>query len=311
MSIKQEIDNYLKGLTKTRLIGLIHSLAEEFPRMGQSLADRTRHTDGGARSLVIIMICGFFVGMVLSLQAINALEQFGASDQVSLLVGKSLFRELGPVLTALLFAGRAGTSVTASDVVIATGGYTSPLVPALHKSFLPIATYVMLTQANPELISTAVKTTSAILDDRRASDYYRVVDDGRRLLWGGRITTRTAEPRSLACLLHKSMSATYPQLNELQVDYAWSGLMSYARHQMPQIGRLANGMWHCTAFGGHGMNTTAIGGRVIAVGITGHSDRYQRFAPFGLAPTFGALGRAAVQGAYWRCQLADWWRERD
>ena len=49
------------------------------------------------------MICGFFVGMVLSLQAINALEQFGASDQVSLLVVKSLFRELGPVLTALLF----------------------------------------------------------------------------------------------------------------------------------------------------------------------------------------------------------------
>jgi phospholipid/cholesterol/gamma-HCH transport system permease protein len=67
----------------------------------------------GARSLVIIMICGFFVGMVLSLQAINALEIIGAADQVSLLVGKSLFRELGPVLTALLFAGRAGTSITA------------------------------------------------------------------------------------------------------------------------------------------------------------------------------------------------------
>lgn len=67
----------------------------------------------GARSLVIIMICGFFVGMVLALQAINALQQFGASDQVSLLVGKSLFRELGPVLTALLFAGRAGTAIAA------------------------------------------------------------------------------------------------------------------------------------------------------------------------------------------------------
>lgn len=67
----------------------------------------------GARSLVIIMICGFFVGMVLALQAISALQQFGASEQVSLLVGKSLFRELGPVLTALLFAGRAGTSVAA------------------------------------------------------------------------------------------------------------------------------------------------------------------------------------------------------
>lgn len=67
----------------------------------------------GARSLVIIMICGFFVGMVLALQAVNALQQFGAADQVGLLVGKSLFRELGPVLTALLFAGRAGTAVAA------------------------------------------------------------------------------------------------------------------------------------------------------------------------------------------------------
>ena len=76
----------------------------------------------GARSLVIIMICGFFVGMVLALQAINALEQFGASDQVSLLVGKSLFRELGPVLTALLFAGRAGTSIAAEiGLMKATG----------------------------------------------------------------------------------------------------------------------------------------------------------------------------------------------
>lgn len=67
----------------------------------------------GARSLVIIMICGFFVGMVIALQAINALQTFGASDQVGLLVGKSLFRELGPVLTALLFAGRAGTAIAA------------------------------------------------------------------------------------------------------------------------------------------------------------------------------------------------------
>lgn len=76
----------------------------------------------GARSLVIIMICGFFVGMVLSLQAINALQMFGASDQVSMLVGKTLFRELGPVLTALLFAGRAGTSIAAElGLMKATG----------------------------------------------------------------------------------------------------------------------------------------------------------------------------------------------
>jgi phospholipid/cholesterol/gamma-HCH transport system permease protein len=95
------------------LLFLFRMLAGLRPRGEQILAILQQTYLIGARSLVIIMICGFFVGMVLSLQAINALEQFGASDQVSLLVGKSLFRELGPVLTALLFAGRAGTSVTA------------------------------------------------------------------------------------------------------------------------------------------------------------------------------------------------------
>ena len=92
------------------LFRMLSGISLSLPQI-QSVAQQTYLI--GARSLVIIMICGFFVGMVLSLQAINALEQFGASDQVSLLVGKSLFRELGPVLTALLFAGRAGTSVTA------------------------------------------------------------------------------------------------------------------------------------------------------------------------------------------------------
>ncbi len=67
----------------------------------------------GAMSLVIIMTCGLFVGMVLALQSYNALSTFGATEKVSTLVALSLFRELGPVITALLFAGRAGTSITA------------------------------------------------------------------------------------------------------------------------------------------------------------------------------------------------------
>ncbi len=201
-------------------------------------------------------------------------------------------------------------TVSARDVVVATGGYTGKLLPVLHRSYLPIATYVMLTEANPELVASAVKTSSAILDDRRASDYYRVVDDGRRLLWGGRITTRTSEPRALSRLLHKSMVSTYPQLKELQVDMAWSGSMSYARHRMPQIGQLLSGLWYCTAFGGHGMSTTAIGGKVVAEAILQQSDRYRHFAPFGLDYTGGLVGRAAVQATYWHYQLMDAWRER-
>ena len=67
----------------------------------------------GARSLVIIVTCGFFVGLVLTLQTYDTLNRFGATDAVGTVLALSLFRELGPVLTAILFAGRAGTSVTA------------------------------------------------------------------------------------------------------------------------------------------------------------------------------------------------------
>ncbi len=200
--------------------------------------------------------------------------------------------------------------ITAREVLVTTGGYTDRLVPELHRAFLPIATYVMISQAAPDLIATAIHTSSAIGDDRRAGDYYRLVDGGKRVLWGGKITTRTTEPRDLGKLLHKTMTDTYPQLSDLQIDTVWTGLMSYARHRMPQIGKLASGLWHCTAFGGHGMNTTAIGGRVIAEGILGQTERYRKFAPFGLDWTGGIAGMAAVQLTYWQYQAMDIWRER-
>ncbi len=200
-------------------------------------------------------------------------------------------------------------AVLAKDVVIATGGYTGRLSPRLHAAYTPIATYVMLTAAAPELIATAIRTTAAIGDRRRAGDYYRLVDGGRRILWGGKITTRTGEPRRLADLLRRTMVSTYPQLADLRVDIAWSGLMAYARHMMPQIGSLAPGLWCCTAFGGHGLNTTAIGGRLTAEAITGQSDRYRLFAPFGLAWNGGPAGRMAVQATYWTLQMQDWLNE--
>ena len=67
----------------------------------------------GARSLAIIAVGGAFVGLVLTLQGYRTLSTFGASDALSTLLGLSLYRELGPVLTALLFIGRAGSSIAA------------------------------------------------------------------------------------------------------------------------------------------------------------------------------------------------------
>ncbi len=67
----------------------------------------------GNYSLVIILVSGLFVGFVLALQGYYVLSRYGSEEAVGIMVALSLLRELGPVVTALLFAGRAGTSLTA------------------------------------------------------------------------------------------------------------------------------------------------------------------------------------------------------
>ena len=68
--------------------------------------------NAGALSLVIIMVCGFFVGAVLGLLGHNILARFNAEDAIGTLVAFALIKQLGPVFTALLFAGRAGTALS-------------------------------------------------------------------------------------------------------------------------------------------------------------------------------------------------------
>ena len=75
----------------------------------------------GNLSLVIIMASGLAVGFVLALQSYYALVTYGAAESLGLLVNLSLVRELGPVVTALLFAGRAGTSLTAEIGLMKAG----------------------------------------------------------------------------------------------------------------------------------------------------------------------------------------------
>ncbi|MDJ0698820.1 MAG: lipid asymmetry maintenance ABC transporter permease subunit MlaE [Woeseiaceae bacterium] len=86
-----------------------HVLFRRFPLVVKQVYN------AGALSLVIIMVCGFFVGAVLGLQGIDVLNVFNAEDAVGVFASFALLKELGPVVTALLFAGRAGTSL-ASEI---------------------------------------------------------------------------------------------------------------------------------------------------------------------------------------------------
>ena len=89
------------------VVGGVPALRTRWPLMVQQMYAV------GVLTLLIILVSGLFVGMVLGLQGYNTLVKFGSEDTLGLLVALSLVRELGPVVTALLFAGRAGSALTA------------------------------------------------------------------------------------------------------------------------------------------------------------------------------------------------------
>jgi phospholipid/cholesterol/gamma-HCH transport system permease protein len=97
---------------------LLRAVPQSLQRFGLVLAQI--HAIGN-RSLVIIMASGLAVGFVLALQMYYALVTYGAAESLGLVVNLALVRELGPVVTALLFAGRAGTSLTAEIGLMKAG----------------------------------------------------------------------------------------------------------------------------------------------------------------------------------------------
>ena len=102
----------------------------------------------GVLSIVIITVCGLAVGMVLGLQGYNTLARFGATNSLGAVVGLSLIRELGPVLTALLAIGRAGSATTAEiGTMVATeqlDGLRMMSIDPVHFIVMPRAAAMMV-----------------------------------------------------------------------------------------------------------------------------------------------------------------------
>ena len=197
----------------------------------------------------------------------------------------------------------SGGRVRAHQIVFCGSAFIGKAFPALARTVLPVATHVAVSAPLGEKLGESIRYAGAIADTRRAGDYYRIVGD--RLLWGGRITTRTAPPSRLKRLIARDLVSVYPQLKGVAMEHAWSGIMGYAIHRMPQIGELRPGVWIASAFGGHGLNTTAIAAELITGAIVENDDRWRLFIPFGLVWAGGPVGRAATQLVYWSMQIRD------
>jgi phospholipid/cholesterol/gamma-HCH transport system permease protein len=94
------------------VIFLVRLLGQSLPALARPRLVVLQIYNAGARSLIIIMLSGLFVGMVLGLQGYDLLQRFGSVEALGTAAALGLLKELAPVITALLFAGRAGTALT-------------------------------------------------------------------------------------------------------------------------------------------------------------------------------------------------------
>jgi glycine/D-amino acid oxidase-like deaminating enzyme len=194
-------------------------------------------------------------------------------------------------------------TIRAEHVVIAGNEFPAGGFPDLSRTILPVATYLCVTRPMGEKLAQAVRYSGCVQDDRRAFNYYRAIGD--RLMWGAGISTSLKRPSDLEEQMRRRIVAVYPQLAGVGIESAWSGVMGFAVHRMPQIGMLKPGAWISGAFGGQGLNTTAMAGELIASAIAEKDDRWRLFIPFGLVWAGGWFGMTYAQVNWWSRKLRD------
>ena len=197
----------------------------------------------------------------------------------------------------------------AGRVVLCGNVQLKALMPRVAATLIPITTYVITTAPLGLRLAETIRYRGAVSDTDLADNHYRVVG-GDRLMWSGRATVWQRNPRRYVRALTGDIRKTYPQLGEIDVDYAWAGTLGNTVHRMPQIGELAPGVWLASGFGGHGLNTTAMAGNIVARAVVDSDDAWRRFSAFELVWAGGVLGRGAAQMRVWIKRLRDAVAER-
>ena len=192
-------------------------------------------------------------------------------------------------------------AVKARDVIVATSGYTGPLTPWQQRRIIPIGTYMIATEdLGAESARALIPGGRVIVDSRRLVVYYRISPDGRRMLFGGRVSLAETDTRVSAPLLHKQMTTIFPQLQEAKVTHSWMGFVGWTFQHLPHLGR-HNGIWYALGYCGSGVSLASYFGTRLGQQVLGLADGQSPLSdlPFRTRPLY--------HGKPWFLAASVWW----
>jgi glycine/D-amino acid oxidase-like deaminating enzyme len=196
--------------------------------------------------------------------------------------------------------------VTAREVLLASGAYTTEATPALRKKIIPIGSYIIATEVLPADLARELSPRNRMIYDSKHFLYYFRLTPDNRMLFGGRAaffpeTENTV--RQSAEILRRGMIGVYPQLGGAKVEFAWGGTLDFTLDVMPHAGKL-DGMYFAAGFAGNGVAAATWFGAKLAGLICGDSNNIPfdgiRFpaAPLGLRS--GNTWALPLAGAWYR-----------
>ena len=168
--------------------------------------------------------------------------------------------------------------VTAKTLVLAGNAYMGNLQPELAKKSMPCGTQIVTTEVLPEALAKSLIPSNYCVEDVNYKlDYYRVTADNR-LLFGGGVTYGGGDPESIKKFLKPHMNKIFPSMEDYKIDYAWGGDFLLTLSRLPQMGKIGNNIYYTQGYSGHGVNTSHLGGRLLAETISGEHSRFDVFA---------------------------------
>ena len=195
-------------------------------------------------------------------------------------------------------------TLTAREVILASGAYTTEATPALRRKIIPIGSYIIATEVLPaELARELSPRNRMIYDSKHFLYYYRLTPDNR-MLFGGRAaffpeTENTV--RQSAEILRRGMISVYPQLRDTKIEFVWGGTLDFTLDVMPHAGKI-DGMYFAAGFAGHGVAAATWFGAKLAGLICGDPNDI----PFD-GIKFPAAPLGLRSGNTWALPLAGAW----
>lgn len=172
----------------------------------------------------------------------------------------------------------ASGKVTAKFVIVAGNAYLGGLVPELAAKSMPCGTQVIATEPLDEKLAASLLPQDYCVEDcNYLLDYFRLSAD-RRLIYGGGVVYGARDPADIDSIIRKKMLRTFPQLQGVRTDFAWTGNFLLTLSRLPQVGRIGDNIYYSQGCSGHGVTYTHLAGRILAEALRGQAERFDAFA---------------------------------